>query len=96
MMKNLLCCIILSAMLCACGHKPVVSPTLPTVPNQHRVNIDKSLLVPCKPIPDLSGTSELDLVYWISEWKLIYLECKANHLALVNSIKTAFPAQDSK
>lgn len=85
---------LLTLLLSGCVHTPVKEPT-GVVPAVHRVAIDRTLLVPCKPIPELAGDTELDLITWVSEWKLIYLECKRNHSALVTTIKSAFP-QDSK
>lgn len=86
----------LSLLLAACGHKP---PTIPSyidsnVPDSRKVSIDKSLLKQCKPIPQLKGNTEPEIITWISEWKLIYVECKSSKDALINSITSAFP--DSK
>jgi hypothetical protein len=78
----------------ACGHNPTITNT-GSIPDQRKVSIDKTLLTPCKPIPELLGNTEVELMLWISDWKLVYLECKRNHAALINAIKSAFPS-DSK
>lgn len=92
-MKNLLSCLLVTLLVSGCGHNQSVNQQA-TIPNIHKVNIDRSLLVPCKPIPELTGDTELELISWVSEWKLVYLECKRDHSALIAAIKSVVP--DSK
>jgi hypothetical protein len=85
----------ISILVSSCGHNPtVVNPNTP-IPSTHKANIDPSLLTSCKPIPELSGNTELELITWIAEWKTAYLDCKYSKDALVSSIKAAF-SSDSK
>lgn len=90
---RILYCIFISVFIGACGHNPTNIGSV--IPTQHKVSIDKTLLTPCKPIPELLGNTEVELMSWISDWKLVYLECKRDHAALINVIKSAFPP-DSK
>lgn len=84
--------LILALLVSACGHKPPVSNTAESaVPEIRKVSIDKYLLAPCKPIPQLKGNTEPELIIWISEWKLVYVECKTSKDALITSINSAFP-----
>ena len=94
-MKHIFSYTVIALLISACGHNPPASSPA-TTPTIHKVNIDRSLLVPCKSIPELTGNTELELISWVSEWKLVYLECKRDHSALINAIRAAFVTQDSK
>ena len=91
-MKYLLYLALVLSLL-GCGHSTTVIDS--SIPKATQVTINRNLLVPCKPIPDIKGNTELDLILWVSEWKLVYTECKLGKDALITTITTAFP-KDSK
>lgn len=83
--------------LAGCGHTTKETSIIESsIPKPVQVVINRNLLSSCKPIPELKGNTELDLITWISEWKLVYLECKLGKDALVTTITTAFPQTLSK
>lgn len=92
-----LLCIVALMVLAGCVHSPSKNTSIDSnIPKSVQVVINKNLLNPCRPIPDLKGNTELDLITWISEWKIVYLECKLGKDALVTTIITAFPQTLSK